>query len=343
MSGMWGAVRPYGVRLAAAGLAGIAAELCGLGLIAAAAWLIARAAQQPPVAALSLAIVAVRACAVGKGGLRYLERLAGHDVALRALAELRGRVFDALARTPAGRLREGDALTRMVADVDAVQDLLLRCLLPAVAAVVCGAAGLVVCAVAVPDAAPVLAAGLAVAALVLAPGAAVLSGRAAARAAVARERLAVRSLDVLEGAGDLAVFGAAGRFAEAAGAQSRRLAGAERAAARVTALVSGAGFAVQGLTCAAVAWAAIGAGADGVRVAVAALTALIAVEAALPLVSAAQRLREVLPASRRVAVVLATAGPPRPRVPVALPPGPLSVQLLGVRVTYPSPGPGGGR
>ncbi|MGK5559331.1 thiol reductant ABC exporter subunit CydC, partial [Actinomadura kijaniata] len=84
-----------------AAVAGTAAEVCGLGLVAAAAWLIARAAQQPTMAALSLAIVAVRGLALGKGGLRYVERLAGHDVALRALAELRGRVFDALAASPA--------------------------------------------------------------------------------------------------------------------------------------------------------------------------------------------------------------------------------------------------
>ncbi|NEA26146.1 hypothetical protein G3I70_27155, partial [Actinomadura bangladeshensis] len=38
--GVWGAVRPQLVRLVGAGLAGAAAELCGLGLIAAAAWLI---------------------------------------------------------------------------------------------------------------------------------------------------------------------------------------------------------------------------------------------------------------------------------------------------------------
>ncbi|MCP9947723.1 hypothetical protein [Actinomadura madurae] len=131
--GLWGAVRPHAVRLAAAALAGAAAELCGLGLIAAAAWLIARASQRPELAALSLAIVAVRGFALAKGSLRYVERLAGHDAALRVLAELRGRVFDALAaaRTDARRrVRDGDALTRMVSDVEAVQDLLLRCVLP---------------------------------------------------------------------------------------------------------------------------------------------------------------------------------------------------------------------
>lgn len=382
MNGVWGAVRPYSVRLVAAALAGVAAELSGLGLIAAAAWLIARAAQQPPLAALSLAIVAVRGFALAKGALRYLERLAGHDVALRALAELRGRVFDALAaagpleppapgplpravpgvrgkrRGTAGRggragrgggggrrgevLREGDALTRMVSDVDAVQDLLLRCLLPAVAAVACGAAGLAVCAVVLPAGALVLAGGVAVAGLALPVVAAFAGGRASARAAAERQGLAVRALDVLEGADDLAVFGATERFTGAARESAARLERAERAAARVAAGVSGAGYLVQGVAVAAVAWTGLGAGLDEVAVAVLALTALVTVEAVLPLAGAAQRLREVLPASRRVEALLRTPPPPRTSHPRRVPPGPLGVELLGVGVTYPADVPHGG-
>ena len=356
--GMWGAVRPYGVRLVAAGLAGVAAELCGLGLVAVAAWLIARAAQQPPMGALGVAIVAVRALAVGKGTLRYVERLAGHDVALRALAELRGRVFDALGRAGAswrGRVRDGEALTGLVADVDAVQDLLLRCVLPAVAALVCGLAGVVVCAVAVPVAAVVLAVGLVVAGGVLPLVAAVAGGRGAQRAAAARRALAVAALDVLEGGRDLEVFGARDRFTGVAVEAARRLERAERAAVRASAVVAGAGYAVQGLTAVVVAWAAMGAGADEVAVAVVVLTSLVAVEAVLPLAAAAQRLREVLPAWRRVAVLLRTPPHTRPHTPRAgdgsdvsgalrgLPPGPLSVEWLGVRVDYGAAGGGGGR
>ncbi|WUI03281.1 thiol reductant ABC exporter subunit CydC [Spirillospora sp. NBC_00431] len=346
--GVWGAVRPHAVRLVAAGLAGAAAELCGLGLIAAAAWLIARASQRPELAALSLAIVAVRGFALAKGSLRYVERLAGHDAALRALAELRGRVFDALAeaRSPAraaeqtaGRpvgVRDGDALTRLVSDVDAVQDLLLRCVLPAVAAVVCGVAGVVVCSVVWAPAGMVVAGGLLVAGVVLPVCAAVAGGRAAARVAAGREALAVRSLDVLEGAADLAMFGASARFAARAGDAAERLARAERAGVRVSAVVAAAGFVVQGGTVAAVLWAGLRAGVDEVGAAVLALTALVAVESVLPLASAARRLREVAPSLRRVGAVL--AAPPAP-VSVAgrsvrMPRGPLEVELLGVRVSY---------
>ncbi|GGV38537.1 hypothetical protein GCM10010182_73540 [Actinomadura cremea] len=353
--GMWGAVRPHAVRLAAAALAGAAAELCGVGLIAAAAWLIARAAQRPELAALTVAIVAVRGFAVAKGSLRYVERLAGHDAALRALAELRGRVFDALAARPpgGGAVRDGDALTRLVSDVDAVQDLLLRCVLPAVAAVACGAAGLVVCGVAAPGGAVVavvgaLAGGLVAAGAVLPVAAAVAGGRVAVRAAVAREELAVRALDVLEGAADLVMFGADERFAGRARDAAARLERAERSAARVSGLVAAAGFVVQGVTAAVVVWAGVRGGADEVAAAVLGLTALVAVESVLPLAGAAQRWREVAPAVRRVGAVLGEApvagsavasaevrgavrGAVRGEVRGEVR-GPVGVELLGVRV-----------
>ncbi|MGO1288196.1 MAG: thiol reductant ABC exporter subunit CydC, partial [Cellulosimicrobium funkei] len=68
-----------------------------VGLAAAAAWLIARASQMPPVLTLSVAVVGVRAFGISRGVFRYLERLASHDVALRGMASLRANLFTALA------------------------------------------------------------------------------------------------------------------------------------------------------------------------------------------------------------------------------------------------------
>src|SRR5207237_1291140 len=76
---------------------------CAVGLIATSAWLISRSSQRPEQAALAVAIVAVQAFALGRGLLRYCERLLAHDAALRALAQVRVGIYARLERlAPAG-------------------------------------------------------------------------------------------------------------------------------------------------------------------------------------------------------------------------------------------------
>ncbi|MFD4432089.1 ATP-binding cassette domain-containing protein [Nocardia sp. NPDC058497] len=89
------ALSPWRVVVAIAW--GAAALGSGLGLAALAAWLIARAWQMPPVLYLSVAVVAVRALGISRGLCRYLERLATHDVALRAMTTARTTVYRTLA------------------------------------------------------------------------------------------------------------------------------------------------------------------------------------------------------------------------------------------------------
>ncbi|MFC6009892.1 ATP-binding cassette domain-containing protein [Nocardia lasii] len=85
---------------------GVAALGSGLGLAALAAWLIARAWQMPPVLDLSVAVVAVRALGISRGLCRYLERLATHDVALRAMTNARTTVYRTLAQSDVWWWRE---------------------------------------------------------------------------------------------------------------------------------------------------------------------------------------------------------------------------------------------
>ena len=68
-----------------AALAGVAAELCAVGLTATAAWLITRAAQQPPIAVLGVAIVASMTVQMRPSHLNHLSRW-GHWAAGRWLA-----------------------------------------------------------------------------------------------------------------------------------------------------------------------------------------------------------------------------------------------------------------
>ena len=147
---------------------GVLAVGSGVGLIACAAWLISAASLRPHIAALTVAIVGVRVFALGKAALRYLERLVSHDVAFRMLAGIRTRFVAALEPLSPGALpiyHRGDLLSRMVSDVDGLQDLPLRVLQPVIVAA--GAAGLAVGVVAtvLPSSAAVLAASLAVSAV----------------------------------------------------------------------------------------------------------------------------------------------------------------------------------
>ncbi|GAB2865757.1 amino acid ABC transporter ATP-binding/permease protein [Lentzea nigeriaca] len=107
---------------------GTLAELAGVGLTATATWLIMRAAEHPPLQALTVAIVAVRTLALAKGALRYLERLTGHQAVLGEAVELRGRVYDDLVRRR--HIPSGTALTRIVTNVDQHLDSRLRVTLP---------------------------------------------------------------------------------------------------------------------------------------------------------------------------------------------------------------------
>ncbi len=96
---MWGLLELSPWRVAVAIGWGVLALGSGLGLAALAAWLIARAWEMPPVLDLSVAVVAVRALGISRGLCRYLERLATHDVALRAMTTARTTVYRTLAHS----------------------------------------------------------------------------------------------------------------------------------------------------------------------------------------------------------------------------------------------------
>ena len=128
--------RPARRRFTGATVLGALAEVCTLGLAGVAAWLIVKASEQPDLAELSMAILAVRTFGIGKGVFRYGERLATHDAGLRSLSEIRAAVVDRLADiAPAGipGWERGDLLQRVVGDVDRLLDLFVRVLGPVLA------------------------------------------------------------------------------------------------------------------------------------------------------------------------------------------------------------------
>lgn len=279
-------------RLTGAACIAVAAELAGIALTATAAWLIVRAAEQPPIAALTVAIVIVRTLAIARGGLRYAERLAGHSAVLRTMAELRGRVYTALLRRK--EIREGDALTRVVSDVDELQDGILRCVVPAAVAAVVGAVGLTVTAVVSLPAAIALAGGLAITVVILPLVAKQLADRTARRTVAARAQLADHMVDLVQGAPELEIYGARERKLNEADVVAAEIATAERRSG--TTVLTAIGMTVQIGTVLAI----ITLAAPGPVTAALALGVLAGMETFLPLTAAAARWASVRPALDRI-------------------------------------------
>lgn len=330
-------------RLALALLLGSLALGSAVGLMGTSGWLISRASQQPPVLYLMVAVTATRTFGIGRAVFRYAERLVSHDAVLRMLADTRVAVYRRLERlAPAGLrdTRRGDLLSRLVADVDALQDYWLRWLLPAGVAVAVSATTVGFTAWLLPEAGAVLAVGL------LAAGAGVplvtgaVARRAERRLAPARGALATRVTELLTGTAELTVAGALpARTAEARRADGVLTRIASRAAT-ATALGDGLTALVSGLTVAAtalVAAQAVAAGRlSGVLTAVVVLTPLAAFEAVLGLPLAVQYRQRVRKSAERVYEVLDAPEPVRePERPRQAPatPFPLVVQGLVARHT----------
>lgn len=125
--------------MALATLVGFMTVGSAIGLMATSAWLISMAALQPSVAALGVAIVGVRFFGIARGVFRYLERLVSHEVTFRLLSRLRVwfyRGVEPLAPAKLDRYRSGDLLSRIVSDIDTLQNFYLRVLAPPLVAAV---------------------------------------------------------------------------------------------------------------------------------------------------------------------------------------------------------------
>ncbi len=119
----------------------------GIGLIATAGHLISQSALVDTTATLTLSITAVRFFAVVRAVGRYLERYVGHLGTFRILTRVRVWFFRSIEPLAPAALvdeRSGDLLTRMVDDVETLQDLPLRVLAPPVAAVLATAVGVTI-------------------------------------------------------------------------------------------------------------------------------------------------------------------------------------------------------
>jgi thiol reductant ABC exporter CydC subunit len=109
-----------------------------IGLMVTSAYLIAAAALHPStILLLWVPIVSVRFFGIGRAVFRYAEQCVSHDLALRILANIRVWLFARVESLPSDilqRRRSGNILSSLVRDVDTLQNLYLRALIPPVVA-----------------------------------------------------------------------------------------------------------------------------------------------------------------------------------------------------------------
>jgi thiol reductant ABC exporter CydC subunit len=279
-------------------------------LMACSGTLIDKAALRPPLYTLTVLMAGVQILALGRGPLRYGERVLSHDTALQAIGRLRLWLYDEIEpRTPAGlgHWRRGDLLSRATADVDSLQDLALRGISPIVVGAVTSLFAVGLVAVILPVAGLVLAICLA--------GALGLSSWAAwqrqhglgAKEVALRGELSADVVELLRGAADLIAFGREAEYLKRALDNDEALSRLSRRRAWTAGAVSGlatccSGLAVVGLLAVSIPAAGVHR-LPGYMLAVLPLVSLGAFEVVTPVADAVSRLSHHLAAARRVLAI----------------------------------------
>ncbi len=323
---------------------GVLSATAAVSLLAVSGWLIVSASIVDSLVPLSIAVVGVRFFAVSRAVTRYLERLSGHDAALRRLAVTRAdMVHRLIPLSPAGlgRTDRGRVLSALVDDVENLQNLPLRVVQPlAVAGVVAVGAVVFVTVVSPP-------AGLALAVcLLVAAGAAVglgwmLGSRAETRVSLRRAELSAALVDYFGSLDVLIAYGAEAAARKRVQSADAALRNAATRASLAQAIAAGVVSAMAG---AASVWALASAypglrtGAiDGPWLAVVVLVPMVVFEVFGAVPIAAASWRSVRTSARRVVDVLPQRRPDELRGDDGVDAGVIegSLRLRNVRATWP--------
>ncbi len=323
-AGLWQILRPHIGRMAAGSLLGLATLVCGIGLMALSGWFISATASAGLAAATAHLFnffhpsIGVRLFAFGRTAGRYGERIIAHDATFRILEGLRVwfyRRLEPLAPAGLSRWRSADVLNRIVADIDALDNLYLRVLSPGATAL--AAALLTGLFLAVFDVAIALwVLGLLLAAGVGVPAAAAHAGAAAGRQLARRKAdLRVQVVEGLQGMAELLVFGAHARHREGVLAGHRALVRLQGRMSHIRGASGALVSAVSGAAVIAVLYLGVervGAGQlAGPHLVMAALAAMAVFEAVAPLPGAFQYLGQTREAGRRLLEIVSARPPVR--------------------------------
>lgn len=304
----------HGRRLAIGALLSVVASVAAAGLLGLSGWFITATAIAGFTVGIAFDVfqpgAGVRAFALGRTASRYGERMVTHDATLRFLADLRSRLYRGLATGPwaaLGRLRRGEALSRLTADVDALDGFYLRLLLPVVAAIVTLLGAFVALSLLVSTVVAVAAiAPLALVGALALRLAAVRGAKAARRRLAALDAVRLRAIDLMSATPEYAAAGRLDAQRAHIEAAAARAAEAEAEIRRIDVTLGAATNIAGDVAIAAALWSALSlVGAAPELAALAGLTAFGLLEAILPLRRGALEYGGLALAARRVAPKLA--------------------------------------
>jgi ATP-binding cassette, subfamily C, bacterial CydCD len=210
-------------------------------LMGTSAWLISTAALHPSVADLGVSVVGVRFFGIMRGIFRYLERLVSHDVTFRLLSRLRVWFYEKLEPLAPARLMEfraGDLLSRIIGDVETLENFYVRVVSPPLTAAIIGLFTSIFLASFYPPLAPVfliffLSLGIALPIL-----SQILSRRSAEQTITLRADLHTKLVDSIQGMADLLAYGRADERLTQISSHGLDYGNAQRRMARVTGIHS---------------------------------------------------------------------------------------------------------
>ncbi|MEK1888368.1 MAG: thiol reductant ABC exporter subunit CydC [Phyllobacterium sp.] len=318
--------------------------LAGIALLGLSGWFITATAVAGLSSMTALAFdvfapaASIRFLALLRTASRYGERLATHDATLGVLAGLREQLFRSWSRPQSARLliqRPSRLLFRLTADIDALDSLYLRVLVPAGVAIVTAFAVTVTLGLMHPLLGLVAGFWLVAAGLGIPLLAARFASAPSRRRAHALEALRSRTIDLVAGQTDLVMTGRLAAQKLAVASAERRAAAADDQLNWVEVFASaGFGFAsaiLLGGTMLALAALSDGGAISGPVAALGVLVALAALEPFAALRRGAVELGRTVLAARRIAPGLAVTCP---ALPGAVPRDGLALRLAHVSVTH---------
>ena len=300
-------------------LCGLLSAASAVGLLALSGWFISATALAGMTAATAHLFnffhpgIGVRLFAIGRTLARYTERIVSHDATFRILQSLRSWFYIHLEPLAPSRLmvfRSGDLLNRIVADIDALDNLYLRVLSPSVIALimsllVVGFLWIFDPLIAVSTGFFLLLAGVGVPTIMLRLGK--TSGRELTRRT---SELRIRIVDGLQGLPELLIFGACRRHLDAVRQSSRALIKSQLRMSFIRGLSIAFITLLSGLAVLTALYLSVGMvnrdSLDGANLALIALAVLASFEAVWSLPAAYQYLEHTREAGRRLLEIVHT-------------------------------------